>query len=199
MKKVIRGLKILLISILVLILIVNIFIMIQVKSNSNKVPSVFGYKSFIVLSGSMESKINIGDLVIVKQTNIDNIKTNDIIAFRDNENLVTTHRIIDEININGKKCFKTKGDSNNTEDQGVVCEKQIEGKYQWKVAKIGSFIMFIQTPLGFMIMMLTILIICILIYFISSKKTEKMTDEELKEFEEFKKLKKEEEQQEKND
>lgn len=197
MKKTIRGLKIAFITILVFMLIINIFIMIQVKSNSNKVPSIFGYKSFIVLSGSMESKIDIGDLVIVKQTKFNDLKVNDIIAFRDNENLVTTHRIIDEVNVNNQKCFKTKGDSNNTEDEGVVCEKQVEGKYQWKIAKIGSFIMFIQTPLGFMIMMLTILIICILIYFISSKKVEKMTDEELREFEEFKKAKRNEEQQEK--
>lgn len=197
MKKAIIGLKIAFITILVFMLIINIFIMIQVKSNSNKVPSIFGYKSFIVLSGSMESKIDIGDLVIVKQTKFNDLKVNDIIAFRDNEKLVTTHRIIGEVNVDNQKCFKTKGDSNNTEDEGVVCEKQVEGKYQWKIAKIGSFIMFIQTPLGFMIMMLTILIICILIYFISSKKVEKMTDEELREFEEFKKAKRNEEQQEK--
>ena len=155
----------------------------------DKVPSVFGYKPFVVLSGSMESEISVGDLVFVKNVDVNTLKTNDIIAFRDNENLVTTHRIVDEIKIDNKRCFKTKGDSNNEEDEGTVCEKQIEGKYQGKIAKIGNVIIFIQKPLGFTVMMLSILIVCIFIYFIFSNRINKISDKELKEFEEFKKEK----------
>lgn len=189
MKALFKVLKITVISILSIILVLNIYIMVQANLSPNKVPSVFEYKPFVVLSGSMESKISVGDLVFVKSVDVSKLKTNDIIAFRDNENLVTTHRIVDEIKIDNKRCFKTKGDSNNEEDEGTVCEKQIEGKYQGKIAKIGNIIIFIQKPLGFTVMMLSILIVCILIYFIFSNRINKISDKELKEFEEFKKEK----------
>lgn len=187
---VLKVLKILCIVILSLILVLNIFVMIQAKANPNKVPSVFGYKQFIVLSGSMESKIEVGDLVFVKEIDVDKLKVDDIIAFRDKDNLVTTHRIIKEVNTDHGRCFETKGDNNNTKDENVVCASAIEGKYSKKISKVGSIILFIQQPLGFMIMMLTILIICMFIYFVSNKKiNSQISAEELKEFEEFKKEK----------
>ena len=181
MKVLLKVLKITIISILSIVLLFNIYIMVQANVSPDKVPSVFGYKPFVVLSGSMESEISVGDLVFVKNVDVNTLKTNDIIAFRDNENLVTTHRIVDEIKIDNKRCFKTKGDSNNEEDEGTVCEKQIEGKYQGKIAKIGNVIIFIQKPLGFTVMMLSILIVCIFIYFIFSNRINKISDKELKE------------------
>ena len=47
--------------ILVPILIMNLYIMIQSKVNTDKVPNVFGYKPFIVLSNSMEAEIHNGE------------------------------------------------------------------------------------------------------------------------------------------
>ena len=189
MKALFKVLKITVISILSIILVLNIYIMVQANLSPNKVPSIFEYKPFVVLSGSMESKISVGDLVFVKSIDVNELNINDIIAFRDNDNLITTHRIVGEVEINNQRCFKTKGDSNNTEDAGMVCKKQIEGKYQGKIAKIGNVIIFIQKPLGFTVMMLSILIVCILIYFIFSNRINKISDKELKEFEEFKKEK----------
>ncbi len=186
--KILKTLKIVLITILSMVLLVNIYIIIQTKVNPNSVPSIFGYKPFIVLSGSMETKINIGDLVIVKEVDANELKVDDIIAFREEDNFVTTHRII-EVAEKGDKCFVTKGDNNNTADDGIVCSNKIEGKYQFKIAKIGSAILFIQKPLGFVVMIMSILIVCMLVYFFTNKK-KTLTEEELKEFEEFKKMKK---------
>ena len=157
--------------------------------NPDKGPSIFGYKPFVVLSGSMETKINVGDLVIVKKTNTDNLKVNDIIAFRNSDNTVTTHRIIE---VTSEGCFVTKGDNNNIQDDGIVCSKSIEGKYVKKFAKLGNFIMFIKKPLGFVVLMLSLLIICAVIYLLSTNGFAKLTvsNEELKEFEEYKKNKK---------
>lgn len=193
-KKLIKGLKIIFIIILSLILLVNVYVIIQAKSKPNSVPSVFGYKPFIVLSGSMETEIYVGDLVIVKEVDSSTLEVNDIIAFRDSENLVTTHRIVDVVNTDKGRCFETKGDNNNTKDDNIVCSDSIEGKYHSKISKIGNAILFIQEPLGFVVMMLSLLIICIFIYFISNKKiNNQISDDELKEFEEFKKAKKQQE------
>ena len=186
-----KSLKIFLVSILSIILLFNIYIMIQAKSSPNKVPSIFGYKPFVVLSGSMEKTINKGDLIFVKKINTSKLKVGDIIAFRNNDNTVTTHRIKEILKSSNKICFKTKGDNNNDVDQEITCSNLVEGKYVSKIAKIGSLVIFVQEPMGFTIMMLTILIICVFIYFLGSRKIDDemviKDEEELKAFKEFKK------------
>ena len=184
---VIKGI---IISILLVILMLNVYVMVQAKAKPNSVPSVFGYKPFIVLSGSMETEIFVGDLVIVKEVEPATLRVNDIIAFRDSENLVTTHRIVNIVNTDKGRCFETKGDNNNTKDNSIVCPESVEGKYHSKISKIGNAILFIQQPLGFAVMMMSLFIICIFIYFISNRNINKqISNEELKEFEEFKKAK----------
>ena len=175
--------KVVLVVLLSIVLVFNVCIMIQAKTKPNSVPSIFGYKPFVVLSGSMESEINVGDLVFVKEVNSSELNVNDVIAFRTDDNKVTTHRIVNIKNENGKLCFETKGDANNIKDESIVCEDSVEGKYYSKISKVGNLIIFIQEPLGFTIMMMAIFIVCIFIYFISSKKIDKdleMTEEERK-------------------
>lgn len=188
-----KYLKGFVIFILVIILIINLSVIIKTNVSPNKVPDIFGYKPFIVLSGSMEDQINVGDLVIVKEVDANILKEKDIIAFRTADGFVTTHRIINVIKKENDVCFETKGDNNNTKDDVVVCSSNIEGKYHSKIAKLGNIILFIQEPLGFIIMMLVIFIICILIHMFANRKTTKQiefeSEEEMKEFEEFKKEK----------
>ena len=185
--KVIKGIVI---GVLAIILMINIWIIVQVKSNPDKVPSIFGYKPFIVLSGSMESEIYVGDLVFVKNVDTNKLKEGDIIAFKDTDGYVVTHRIINIIEKDNDTCYETKGDNNNTKDEDIVCKDNVEGIYVSRIPKIGSFISFIQQPLGFTIMMLSLVIICIFIYLITNRKSNNgLSEEELKEFEEFKKYK----------
>ena len=88
MKKIGKILKVLLICFLLLVLLINILIIIQSKTNPDKVPGVFGYKPFIVLSGSMESQIHVGDLVLVKEVDVNTLKVNDIIVYKFQQNQV---------------------------------------------------------------------------------------------------------------
>ena len=196
MKKILKIIGTIIIIALVLLLLFDVIIVIKSKTNPDKVPGIFGYKPFIVLSGSMMSKIEVGDLVFVKETDATTLKENDIIAFKDDENLVTTHRIINVINENGEISFETKGDSNNVKDEKRVYPKDIEGIYVFKIEKLGKFILYLQEPQGFSIMMLAILIIGAILFMMDNRKAnkeEKNLDEEyLKEFEEFKRKKEEE-------
>ena len=190
MKRIVKVFEYMLYSILVLILCVNIVIMIKANLYKDKVPGIFGYKPFVVLSGSMQSQINVGDLVIVREIDANKLNVNDIIAYRDGK-IVTTHRIKEVLKDNNDVCFKTKGDSNNTMDDGVVCSKDIEGRYVFKINKLGNLIIFIQQPTGFFIMLLSILLIGVLVFLIKNreinKKFEIEDEEERKAFEEFKK------------
>lgn len=193
--KVFKALKYFIYSFLIIVLCINFIIIIQSKLNKDKIPSIFGYKPFIVLSGSMQPNVKIGDLVFVKKTNIDKLKVDDVIAFKSDDKTVTTHRIIKiDTETKNEKCFVTKGDSNNVKDEGLVCKNNLEGKMVKRIPKLGKFINFIQQPLGFVVMMMTIFIICLFIYLYEDKKINKkygkMSKEDLKAFEEFKKSQK---------
>lgn len=101
MKIVKKILSSLIIIILLIIVLISGIVFINSKKNPNEIPSIFGYKPFVVLSGSMETEIYKGDLVIVKKVEAKDLKENDIIAFRDDDNYVVTHRIVEKIEENG--------------------------------------------------------------------------------------------------
>ena len=191
MKKVLKIIEYFFLGILVLLLCVNVVIMIKAHIYPDKVPGLFGYKPFVVLSGSMQSQINVGDLVFVKEVDPESLKANDIIAFRDQQGLVTTHRIKKVVSENKDICFQTKGDNNSIADSDLVCSNSIEGKYVSRIARLGSLIIFIQQPLGFSIMIMSILLIGVIVFIVKNKQIndefELKNEEERKAFEEFKK------------
>ena len=59
-----KAIKIVFITILLIIVIINVSIIIQTKLKPNSVPKIFGVKPFIVLSGSMESELYKGDVLL---------------------------------------------------------------------------------------------------------------------------------------
>lgn len=178
--------------ILIPMLIMNLSIMFQAKKDENKVPSVFGYKPFMVLSGSMETKIRKGDLIITKIIDPKTLKIDDVIAFRDVENTVTTHRIIDMVERNGETYFITKGDNNSSQDQNLVSLNDVEGIYVGRIPGIGSIMNSLSEPTTIIILVLGVTLIFGIGFTISNKKER---EREQKEFLEYKRMK----EQQKND
>ena len=160
------------------ILIINGVIIINSYINPDKIPSFFGWKPFIVLSGSMETQINTGDLVIEKETENTNLNEGDIIAFK-NGDTVITHRIVERIEEEGKLQYKTKGDNNNVTDDWYVEPDNIEGIYKFKISKLGNVAMFIQTPIGTITCLSIPIILIILVQMSSSKEKQKNMEEEI--------------------
>ena len=189
MEKVKKIISILVLIIILPILFVNIIILVDSALHPNEVPGFFGYKPFIVLSGSMKDEINSGDLVLTKECNVDDLKKGDIISFKEDE-IVITHRIIDITENNGEKRFITKGDNNENEDPGYVSSDKIEGLYLTKFSGLGNVAMFLQTPIGIIVALSIPLAILVCINLSQSGKTEIKDDtEELKK--EIERLKKE--------
>ena len=179
--------------ILIPILVINLWIMFQSKTNSEEVPSVFGYKPFMVLSGSMESDIHKGDLIITKETDPTKLKVNDIIAFRDAQETITTHRIIDIVVNDGENYFITKGDNNSTQDLNLVALEDVEGIYIGRIPGIGSMMDSLSKPTTIMILVVGITVIFVIGFMISTKK---QRDAERREFLEYKLMKELEEKKE---
>ena len=188
-----KAISIIIIVILLPILFVNSVIIINSIMNPNKIPSFFGWKPFIVLSGSMESEIFPGDLAIVKDVGINQLKVNDVIAFR-SEDIVVTHRIVEIKNENGAIKYKTKGDNNNSQDVGDVLPEQVEGLYKFKISKMGNLAMFMQTPTGIISCLSIPLLLLVLLHMKEIKEDRKYINEKVnkqkqmeKEIEELKK------------
>ena len=169
MQKIKKAISIIVILILLPILLMSIVILVDSYTHPNEVPSFFGWKPFIVLSGSMETQISAGDIVVVKEIDTKELKKGDIIAFKDG-NIVITHRIEEVTEIDGKTQYITKGDNNSTQDIGYVLPEQIEGVFKFKVSRLGNLAMFIQTPLGMIVCLSIPIIIIILLQTTDSKK-----------------------------
>lgn len=169
--------------VLIPILVINLWIMFQSKTNSDKVPSVFGYKPFMVLSGSMESDIHKGDLIITKEIDPTKLKVEDIIAFKDAAETITTHRIIDIVVNDGQTYFITKGDNNSTQDLNLVALDDVEGIYIGRIPGIGSMMDSLAKPTTIMILVVGITAIFVIGFMISTKKER---DAERREFMEYK-------------
>ena len=118
----------------ILILFVSIIIVVQKVTNNKE--SFFGYRIFRVQTGSMIPKYNIGDVILVKEKDIDKIKVGDDVTYKGEsgsvKGLLVTHRVIDIEEVEGKKAFHTKGIANNLEDP-IVYENQINGVVQTKL------------------------------------------------------------------
>ena len=186
MKKAFKVFKYILLCVLVFLASICISVFIQTKVNPDKIPSIFGYKPFIVLSGSMESELYKGDLAIVKKVDVNTLKENDVIAFRDEKNHVVTHRIVNVIDNNGKTEFITKGDNNNTNDLGTVKLDDIEGKYSFKISKLGNVLLTLQKPLTLCILLVIILIAGVLWIGLGNNK---LSSDERKELEQLRREK----------
>lgn len=155
----IKVLQCVVVAILVFLVFICISVFIQTRVNPNKIPSIFGYKPFVVLSGSMEAEIFKGDLAVTREVDIDTLQENDIVAFRDADNHVVTHRIVDVVTENNEKKLITKGDNNNSNDSKAVEAKDIEGKYLFKLSGFGNFVLVMQEPVTLVIVLVLIAVI----------------------------------------
>ena len=118
---------------------------------SGKQPEILGYKLFVVLTGSMEPNLGVGDLIIVKTTDPEEIKTNDIITFQSeaSENIIT-HRV-KQISNDKNLEFITKGDANNIEDPNNVKKQNIIGRVSGHIPQVGSILKYVQANGSFVL------------------------------------------------
>lgn len=117
--------EIIIVAIIGLIGIICINNLYQRHVLKNDMPTFLGYGTGMILSGSMEPTLSINDLIITKKQN--DYKVGDIIVFENND-ILTTHRIIEKNNKN----IITKGDANNAEDKPIN-KNAIKGKLVYTI------------------------------------------------------------------
>ena len=108
---------------------------------------LIGYQCFTVISGSMEPKYMVGDLIYVKEVDVNSIEVGDDITFILNEDLVVaTHQVV-RIDAE-KQRFYTKGIANEIEDGEPVHFNNVIGVPRFSIPKLGYVSDFVQHPPG---------------------------------------------------
>ena len=152
---------------IVLIIIAYIGYQKYIKKSSNI--EIFGFKFYTVLTGSMEPNYNVGDLVIGKKIEQNNIKVDDVITFSVDSKNTMTHRVVEIVEENGEILYKTKGDNNNSPDPDLVKYSQIQGYAFFKIDKLGKLITEFVSGIGIVI----VIAFVVISYLRSSRNEEK--------------------------
>ena len=114
------------------------------------VPALWGWRSFQVMSGSMEPTIPLGSVVVTKPVLVGNVQVGDIISFakRDQPETVITHRVVDvTVNDAGPE-ISTQGDANFAIDSWNVNNEDYVSKVVYHVPVAGYVIAFASTNLA---------------------------------------------------
>ncbi len=156
-------------GIFMLMIILFIFMVCLQKFSKNEI-SLFNFRIFTVISGSMEPKYKIGDVLISVETDPKDIKVGDVVSYhgekRDVKGKIVTHQVINiEQDDSGKYYFHTKGicESCLVEDP-VVSENQLYGVVKYKVKSLSFIYKVVGTNVG-----LFVFIILPLLYIIGSE------------------------------
>lgn len=111
----------------------------------------FGWRFDAVYSGSMEPAVHVGGMVVVRQVDSSTIREGDVITFVSSvkADSFVTHRVVGVTNDEGTLMFRTKGDANDAPDENLVRAGDVVGKVRLSIPYAGYVAEFLQTPLGF--------------------------------------------------
>ena len=148
----------------------------------NKMVSIFGYSICYVLTGSMKPALNTGDVILIKNTEPENIVEGDIITFRStalNDNYVT-HRVYSIQDVSGTLLFTTKGDANDATDTEILTAESIEGVFQKKLIVMGFILSILSNKIVFLLLVILPLFVSLILQLINFVVTLKTKDENKK-------------------
>lgn len=138
-----------------------IFTVISVTTFNRNDRALFGYKMYIVNSDSMaKTDFNAGDLIFAKEVDPSTLKEGDIITYMSQNTAsfgeTVTHKIRKvTTDAEGNAGFITYGTTTGKDDETIVTYPYVLGKYQGKIAGLGTFFNFLKTPPGYFVCIFT--------------------------------------------
>lgn len=117
------------------------------------VPQVVGAEhSYVVLSSSMSPAIGAGDVVIVDDVSPQRIGEGDVITFRGGGEGAgpgrVTHRVVEVVEQDGERRFRTKGDANEEADRELVAPDDVIGRVTFSIPLLGHLVSFAGSDAG---------------------------------------------------
>ena len=122
--------------VILFLIVASVLFVVILQRASNNAIALGGIRIFNIVSESMVPKYNIGDVLVVKSIEPQNIKVGDDIAYIGQESTfnqkIVTHQVIKIDYENGEYIFHTKGIANILEDP-LVHQNQVFGKVVYKI------------------------------------------------------------------
>lgn len=123
---------------------------------------LFGYSAYSVLSGSMQSEIPQGSLVLVQSVDPDTIQIGDDITYVNANRDLVTHRVIsiaENYEQSGMRGFVTKGLENPYPDRDAVFADNVVGKVVFHHLLLGNILAYIRDRVWLVVLMAVLLIL----------------------------------------
>lgn len=145
-------------SSIMLVIFILLVVAVVLSKASGDEPAFFGYQIKSVLSGSMEPGIQTGSIVALKPGgDMNRFKKGDVITFRNEENLLITHRVVEATmnNATGEAMYRTKGDNNDAPDMNPTSSTNVVAEYTGvTVPYVGYAMNFAVSKAGSVVLMI---------------------------------------------
>ena len=146
-----------LLSTLLIVLELVIILSIVVCKIGGNTPSILGYRMYVIVSPSMEPEIKVGDMIIAKEYDGQELSVGDIVTYLGREGemagKVITHKIVE---IDGEHIV-TKGVANTLEDPAITHDDLL-AVMVYKTVVLSFVYRVISSPAGFICLVLLPLI-----------------------------------------
>lgn len=173
-QKIKKGLIIILYIMLIPTILFSLLLIFLELGNSTGIPSFLNIDIYTVTSESMEPKLNIDDIIIVKKGYTNNqFKEGNIITFKRKNGEIITHRISKIITYDLQNAYITKGDNNTTDDDEIVKYDMIIGKVIYTMPKFGFVMKLLKNKVFFSLCILLLVAITIYDRKLKKKKIER--------------------------
>lgn len=117
--------------------------------------SFFGYRIFTIVTESMKPELEVGDIILVKEVESNEIKIGDTITYQgmsdELNGKIITHKVVNLIKENNKNIFYTQGVNTSTIDPAVY-EDQIYGVVKYKFIVLSLIYKIITNTVGFILL-----------------------------------------------
>jgi signal peptidase len=128
-----------------LIVGINVYAINASRVAGDAIPMPFGVGLTVVLSGSMEPELSVGDLLVVARQ--DSYTVGEVVVFQEGR-IGVVHRIIE---MDGST-VTTQGDANNAPDEPMDISR-IKGKVVLAIPMVGYLVNMIKTPVATVIIL----------------------------------------------
>lgn len=106
-----------------------------------------GARGLIVTSGSMEPAVGTGDLAVVQTVDPLAIRPGDVITYTGyTASGLTTHRVVQAVEVGDRLHFQTKGDANDTPDADLAPAEGVLGRVVVTVPGAGRALAHLNDP-----------------------------------------------------
>jgi signal peptidase len=165
------------------IFFITTYIILEVFAPTKTV-DILGFKSYVIVSPSMEPEIMVNDLIIIRKVREENLVVSDKIAFfvyipELGKESTVTHYIADIVEIDGEIVYKTQGANKDPEDYDVwkdennniidITYDDIDGRVALVIPNLGHAVNILKDPISIGLIFINGFIIYLLIKVFKTK------------------------------